>query len=219
MEDKYAVIFANGELHFPKKIREIAEGADLVVAADGGLRHLFELGLTPHLLIGDLDSVTTDEVDRARSLGCEVRQFPEEKDETDLELALLATAAAGYTRILILSALGGRLDQTLANIYLLNMPQLDRIDVRIDDGKTEVILFCAAVELKGTPGDTVSLLPLSPIVSGITTGGLKYPLTNESLVFFQSRGVSNVLLGTQARVSLESGILLCIHIRQQEEEE
>lgn len=219
MDTKYAVVFANGELHSPQKVKAVAAKADYLIAADGGLQHLFALGLRPDLLIGDLDSVTPDEVDRARSLGFEVHQFPVEKDETDLELALLAAVAAGYSRIRVLAALGGRLDQTLANIYLLNLPQLETLDVRIDDGVTEVLLVSSSIEITGAAGDTVSLLPLSPIVQGITTRGLKYPLADESLVFFRSRGVSNVMLESQARIEVKLGVLLCIHIRGEESKE
>ena len=151
----------------------------------------------------------------ARQQGCEIRKFPVEKDETDLELALLAAAEAGFERITILAALGGRLDQTLSNIYLLNLPQLTELDVRIDDGKEEVLLVRSSVEISGSTGDTVSLLPLSPIVYGITTTGLKYPLNDENLVFSRSRGISNLMLGVTARVEIQSGILLCIHSRQE----
>jgi len=217
MHNQSAIIFVNGELCNAQVVRQFALQADKIIAADGGLKHVFALGLTPHLLIGDLDSVSADEVTRARELGCEVRQYPVEKDETDLELALLAAVECGCGSIRLAAALGGRLDQTLANIYLLNLPQMDGVDARLDDGKTEVVLIRSTHELEGRAGDTVSLLPLSPLVRGITTTDLKFPLIDESLEFSRSRGISNVMLSSTATIEVTSGALLCVHIRKEDE--
>ncbi len=112
-----------------------------------------------------------------------------------------------------MAGLGGRLDQTLANIYLLNLPQLSGCDVRLDDGVEEVSLVRTVQQITGQAGDTVSLLPISPLVQGITTVGLQYPLNNEDLVLFHSRGVSNVMTCKDASVEIQDGILLCVHIR------
>ncbi len=43
---------------------------------------------TPHLLIGDLDSVSPEDVAELRARNVPVQQFPPAKDETDIELAL-----------------------------------------------------------------------------------------------------------------------------------
>lgn len=216
MAEQTIMIFANGDLQNPQAIKRMAAQAGTIIAADGGLAHIQALGLTPHMLIGDLDSVSTEQVRWAEEQGAEVRRFPMEKDETDLELALIAAAETHPRRILIVAALGGRLDQTLSNIFLLNLPVLANLDVRIDDGQQEVILVRESTELVGKPGDLVSLLPLSPIVRGITTSGLEYPLDDESMIFYHSRGVSNRMTGSTARVEFQSGILICIHERKGE---
>jgi thiamine pyrophosphokinase len=210
---KHAIIFANGELKYPEALYEIAASADVIIAADGGLSHIENLKLVPNLLIGDLDSVTYEQVKNTIDSGCTVRRYVVDKDETDLELALLAAADMNCNKITITTALGGRLDQTLSNIYLLNLPQLAQLDVRIDDGKEEIFLIHNQVKVSGTPGDTLSLLPLTPIVKGINTTGLKYPLVEDELTFDHSRGISNVMQSWNARVEIKSGILLCIHIR------
>ncbi|MGC8826157.1 MAG: thiamine diphosphokinase, partial [Anaerolineae bacterium] len=62
-------------------------------------------------------------------------------------------------------------------------------------------------------GDIVSLLPLSPVVEGIVTSGLEYPLRGEPLYMGPSRGVSNVMLGPEASVTIASGWLLVVHQR------
>lgn len=215
MSEQPVLIFANGELQKPEWIQRLAETACMIIAADGGLQHVQDLGLVPDILIGDLDSVTPEQVQWAEENGVEIRRFPADKDETDLELALIAAAATGNRKMVIVGALGGRLDQTLSNVLLLHLPVLTNLDVRIDDGLQEVILVRNALELAGKPGDLVSLLPLSPIVRGITTSGLKYPLNDESMIFFHSRGLSNRMLTDTALIEFQSGVLICIHERQE----
>lgn len=212
---KHTVIFANGEMHFPEAIRRIAQTADLMIAADGGFFHMQQLELMPDLLIGDLDSVTAEQVSLAEAAGCRVSRYPVDKNETDLELALLAAAEWGGERITIVCALGGRLDQTLANIHLLSLPQLSEIDLRIDDGMIEVLLIRNQVEISGDQGDRLSLLPLTPMVRSITTTNLKFPLIGENLGFHQSRGISNVMLSSKALIEIQSGLLLCVHERKE----
>ncbi len=213
MADTTVMIFANGDLQNPAKIKQMATQAKQIIAADGGLVHVQALGLVPNLLIGDLDSVTPEQVRWAEEQGAEVRRFSPDKDETDLELALMAAAETGTSRILIVAALGGRLDQTLSNIFLLNLPALANMDVRIDDGQQEVILVRESIDLIGQEGEMVSLLPLSPIVRGITTTGLKYPLEDASMIFYHSRGISNQMTGDKARIEFQSGVLICMHER------
>lgn len=213
MSEHTILIFANGNLQQPEVIRRLAARADSIIAADGGLTHIQALDLKPNLLIGDLDSVTPGQVRWAEEQGAEVRRFSRDKNETDLELALIAAANSKPGRIIVTAALGGRLDQTLANIFLLNLPQIVNIDTRIDDGRQEVLMVRKSIDLQGEPGDTVSLLPLSGQVDGITTSGLEYPLTNESLAFNHTRGISNRMTGSTAHIELQTGTLICIHER------
>ena len=217
MTETTVMIFANGDLQNPDKIKQLASRAEKIIAADGGLVHIQALGLTPDLLIGDLDSVTPEQIRWAEEQGAEVRRFSPDKNETDLELALMAAAETVVSQILIVAALGGRLDQTLSNIFLLNLPVLANLDVRIDDGQQEVILVHESIDLTGQEGELVSLLPLSPIVRGITTTGLKYPLEDDSLVFYHSRGMSNRMTGDKAHIEFQSGILICIHERKEDD--
>lgn len=209
-----AVIFANGELEQPERLRALLRADDVLIAADGGLRHLRALDLRPHLLIGDLDSVSQPDVDWLAGGATEMRKFPAEKDFTDLELALRAARERGVESILLAAALGGRLDQTLANIALLRLPELSGMDVSMDDGLTEVRLITASLTIHGSIGDIVSLIPVGSAVEGVRTHALQYPLNAETLSPGQTRGISNIMLADQAAVEIESGELLCVHLRQ-----
>lgn len=208
-----AVIFVNGIMADPAGVRKLLQADDYLVAVDGGLRHLRALDLTPHLLIGDLDSLDTQELETLSEMGVEVELFPHEKDQTDFELALEYVAAHGYTDIRVVAALGGRLDQTLANLYLLELPALEGLDVRLDDGREEVFIIRGRAEIIGQPGDTVSLLAMDDCVRGVLTDGLRYPLKEETLYQNRSRGISNEMLAKAATVQVSSGRLLCIHTR------
>lgn len=214
MEKFRAVVFANGELTNAEVVRAFLQPDDFLVAANGGYLHMKKAGVQPHLLVGDLDSLPVGDVESLRAAGVEVENHPAEKDETDLELALLRLAKEGFREILVVAALGGRLDQTLANLYLLEMEELRGIDVRLDDGHEEILIIRDKASVTGMPGDTLSLLAMEGCTKGITTQGLKYTLESETMCPSRSRGVSNVMLEPVVTIEVKSGSLLCIHTRQ-----
>ncbi len=210
----HALIFANGDLNDGLAVRAALSHAPdpLIVAADGGARHALALGLRPHLVIGDFDSLSQTELQHLIDLGAEIQRHSAHKDETDLELALLSTAARVDGSIFVIGAVGDRLDQTLGNVYLLALPELRGRDVRLLSGRqTTRLAYPGKVQIDGQPGDTLSLLPLGGDVEGITTENLEYPLRNETLRFGPARGVSNVLTSHSACVQFKQGILLLIH--------
>ena len=182
-----------------------------VICADGGALHARALGLRPHTIIGDLDSLSADEVARFRAAGAEIIQHRQEKDETDLELALHHCRRIGAKSVSILGALGGRIDQTLANVFLLTLP--DFLDMRIEviDGDQSLrLLQPGSHRIEGARGDTISLIPLAT-VEGVTTGGLQFPLADECLRLGPARGISNVMLTESAAVEFRDGLLLLAH--------
>jgi thiamine pyrophosphokinase len=205
------ILFVNGDLPAPERVHQQLTGDDFLIAVDGGLRHLEGLGLTPDLIIGDLDSVNEAQLQPYRKQGIEIRKFPTDKDETDLELALDAACDLNPQSIWVVAALGGRLDQTLANIYLLTRPKLAIYDMRLIDGHTQVFLIRDSAVIHGELGQRVSLLPLNGPAEGISTQGLRYPLLNETLYPDKTRGLSNQMISPEITIGLQSGLLLCIH--------
>ena len=206
-----ALLFANGEARRPRKLRLLKD--DYLIAVDGGLRHLRGLGLHPHLLVGDFDSLSAGELEDCRLEGVEILRYPSQKDQTDLELALDAALARGYQDIVIAFGLGGRLDHSLGNLALLSRPDLGGTKLRFDDGETEVFLAGGEGMSACQAGDMVSLLPWNGPAHNITTAGLAYPLRGESLLPWQTRGVSNLCTGSEFQVSHGGGALLVIHQR------
>jgi len=205
------VLFANGELPKPKALAKKLGDADFLIAVDGGLNHMIPLNLEPDLIIGDLDSIDDATLQIYREKKTEIRKFPTDKDQNDLELAIQAAIEMNPKTIWIVAALGNRIDQTLANIFLLTRDDLRGIDTHLVDGKIDVFLIREQALLSGKPGQLVSLLPINGPAEGITTSGLKYPLENETLYPDQTRGISNRLTGTEATITMEKGLLLCIH--------
>jgi thiamine pyrophosphokinase len=201
-----------------ERLSELAAQADIVIAADGGAEVAIAHGVRPQVVMGDMDSLPHATLDTLKRQGVEIRQFPARKDETDLELALLEAVERGASDIVIVGALGGRLDHTLGNIYLLTMPTLKRRHVRMLGDGVEVFVIWDEADVSGSPGDLVSLIPLTPEVSGIETDGLEYPLRGESLLMGPGRGISNALVGDTAHVSMGQGLLLAIVTRRSAEE-
>lgn len=208
-----AVIVANGIIEDEEGAKAIAAGAPLLICADGGAHHVMRWGLRPHAVIGDMDSLEEEPLRRLEEAGTLLLRYPSRKDETDLELALDYAVRQGADEILILGALGGRWDHTVANILLLTWPRLEGREVQIVAGQERLFLVRRQVTLHGAAGDIVSLLPLSPVVEGIVTSGLEYPLRGEPLYMGPSRGVSNVMLGPEATITIQTGWLLVVHRR------
>ncbi|NPA90059.1 MAG: thiamine diphosphokinase [Chloroflexi bacterium] len=200
------VIFTNGECDPPEEVHRWLEGR-WVLCADGGTLHALALGLHPDVVIGDLDSLPEAVRDRLEAAGTQFLRFPRDKDYTDLELALQYALGQGAEDILLLGLLGGRLDQTLANVLLLARPEWDAARLWFAYGSERAYLLRGgeSLTLRGRPGDIVSLIPLTPTVTGVTTQGLRWPLHNATLHFGHTLTVSNELVGEEAVVRVGEG--------------
>ena len=127
-------------------------------------------------------------------------------------MALLRAVEKGATEIAVIGIVGNRLDMVLANIHLLTLDALIPIHAELWLGRqTAWLIRPSGEELKGAPGDTLSLIPVKGDAMGVTTTGLAYPLQGDTLYFGSSRGVSNVMEQEGCRVDLETGILLAVH--------
>lgn len=214
MSPSRILIFANGVIPDLGKARRLLRSGDAIVCADGGTRHALALGLRPDVVIGDLDSIS--ELDRAGIApgDTDLRQYPADKDQTDMELALRYALDQEASAILIVGALGKRLDQTIANISLLTDSRLRPLDCRLDDGVEEVFFCRDDSGVRGRIGDIVSLIPWGHSVSGVHTDGLRWPLAGATLYPEKTLAISNEMLAASATVHIESGLLLIIHRRQ-----
>jgi thiamine pyrophosphokinase len=185
-------------------------GARTVVAADGGLERAAALGLGVDVLIGDLDSVSAAALTAAEAAGTRIVRHPVAKDATDLELALDEALALEARRVLVIASGGGRLDHLAASLLLLGSERYATLELDALVGDALVHVVRGARTLRGTSGELLTLLPLGSAAEGVTTSGLEYPLTGETLAPGTTRGVSNVFTAAEARVTLANGVLLAI---------
>lgn len=195
-------------------------GADLVIAADGGLRWAQKLGVHVDVVVGDMDSVDGDALAEAEAGGAEIVRHDPDKDATDLGLALQLACERGASSVTLIGGHGGRLDHFLGNIALLaSLPKGVQAEALM--GETEIFVIQGygtsgteqqggELVLSGKPCQLVSLIPWGGNAKGVKTDGLRWSLAGETLSLGTSRGISNEMTGTQAKVSLESGTLLVI---------
>jgi thiamine pyrophosphokinase len=204
------IIFANGSLPNLEKARALIRPEDFILCADGGTRHALALGLTPNIIIGDMDSTTFD-LRPLTEKGTQIIQHPTDKNETDLELAISHALTLNPDQILILAALGGRMDQTLANIALLANAQNANRNTKITDGREELFFCRDQVQIEGRSGNIVSLIPCQGEVTGVFTENLRWHLHHETLYPDRTRGISNEMTADVATVTIRSGLLLVVH--------
>lgn len=206
------LIFANGPLDNPPDLQNLIETADLVIAADGGADHCADIGIQPHILLGDFDSVSPRILKKYEEAGVEILRHPTRKDATDLELALDLAQSQGANHVWLLGVLGGRWDMSLANIMLAAGERFQDIFITIPGQNCTMHILHPEREhiIAGNPGDTLSLLPLKGDVHGVTLTDFEYPLHEHSILFGSSLGVSNILRSERALVRHKAGVLLCI---------
>ncbi len=187
-------------------------GAALIVAADSGAATVTRMGRRPDVVIGDMDSIDPQLLERLRAEGVEIAAHPAPGLRTDMHVAILAALERGATSVTILGAIGGeRLDHSIANLLLLGSDDFAAARLRLVDGADEAHVVRDQVTLAGEPHELVSLLPLTHDASGVTTEGLRYPLVDATLPRASTLGVSNEMTAAAARVSLRGGVLLVAH--------
>jgi len=209
-----AAIFVNGTIDDYSQLARWLRADDYLIAADGGARHCAALGVRPAVLVGDMDSIPPELLTEYEKAGVTIERHPPRKDETDLELAVRRAVADGAMEILLLGALGGRLDQTLANL-LLPARQEWPVPILLADGQqmAQILRGGETITLSGASGDTVSVVPMSAEVTGITYTGLEYPLVGATLRLGSTQGVSNRMADETATIRIANGILLVVQER------
>lgn len=199
-----ACVWAHGELRHASKAREITLDSDLVIAADGGAQHLFALGLTPHIIVGDMDSIEGG----VWAAEPEIEHLSVSEDErmTDTERAVELAFERGCDQVALLAAVGGTMDHTLGNISLV-VKYPGRVAIVDGDSTLVAIDEYRKFRLHGKPGQRVSLIPFGKTVERIRTIGLERPIEEQDLVC-GTRGIGNRLAGAECCICTAGGVLL-----------
>jgi thiamine pyrophosphokinase len=210
--EKKVIIISGGTIGDHKFLKErLKEAGDsVIICADGASRQLLAHDIVPTVIIGDMDSAEEDILRYFKERDSEVIRFPKRKDETDTWLALEYAFNMQPDEIIILGALGGRIDHALANIFLLVKAAEKGVKTKIIDETCELFVVADSATITGNVGDTVSLFPLSASVSGITLEGFDYSLSDGVMEMGTPYGISNRLAEARGTISIETGYLLVV---------
>ena len=197
-----ALIIANGEAPSMQLLRSLADGAQLIVAADGGAAHALAAGLQLDAVVGDLDSVT---MEMRSALPAERFHRVSDADTNDLQKAIAYCIGQGADFVDITAAGGGRADHALANLSVLRLFRGQAM-VRIIDDFFEVSLIEGEAAVHAPVGTVVSLIAIGE-ATGVTTSGLRWNLADSSLGF-SPRGIHNEVAAPPAQISVAKGDVL-----------
>lgn len=197
-----ALVVAGGDVS-PHLLMEELTQARFVVCADQGARHMAGTGCLPDLLVGDMDSINGETLAVYAAAGTQIIRAEPEKDETDAQLAVDEAIRRGATELVLLGALGGRIDHALGNLMLLVRAAEKGVKALAKDEYSEITAATGFVEIAGRAGQTVSILPVGSNVSVRYLDGFKYgtkeplPLPMDAPV-----GVSNELTADKAHAEI-----------------
>ncbi|MFN3216540.1 MAG: thiamine diphosphokinase [Acidimicrobiales bacterium] len=211
------VVIGGGEAPKPS-IADRLPPASFVIAADSGVDHARRLGLRPDVVVGDLDSASAEGLAWAQDVGADIVRHPTDKDATDLELALdiaqerasvSAASGAGPVAVWIVDGGGGRLDHLVGNLVLLAAPRPHMVLTGLV-GSAVVTPVHVERQLRGAPGEVISLVAFGGPATGVTTKGLRWSLEDAVLEPFTSLGVSNEFAAEDAVIGVAGGTILAI---------
>ncbi len=207
------LIMTNGEYGELEWYQRHKEGYDQIICVDGGTGWARKLGILPNWVMGDMDSVNSDDLRFMEQQGVQLSRYPSQKDLTDTQLSLQLAEKLGAEEITIWGGTGSRLDHTLHNLYSAANLVKKGITVRFDSPVLSIYLVKDILKLSGEIGKTVSVLALGGRASGVTLEGFQYPLDNTEIDSMWQYGISNVIVSSPQLISVASGILAVFYYR------
>jgi thiamine pyrophosphokinase len=212
----FVVVVGGGSL--PCRTRMECERLAAVVAVDSGLDVALAAGLTPTLLVGDLDSISAAGLDWASRHSIPTEPHPADKDATDTALALSATAALaaddpGAVLHVLCGTASDRLDHLLGVVSALGAPGLAafaEIRANLSTTSVRVVHPGHAVVLDLPAGAVFSLLALHGRCDGVAVTEARWPLHDSVLEPSATVGISNESLGRPVAVSSARGVLTVV---------
>lgn len=195
------VIFCAGQFY---GLAAPLQADDFIIAADGGLAHVQKLGITPHGVLGDFDSLGYIPQDST--------VFPVEKDDTDAMLAVRKGLELGYREFYLYGSLDGpRLDHTVANFQTLQfLADHDTVGYLIGKDYLVTVLKDGALHFPAACTGVFSVFCMGADAEGVTIRGGKYGAENVTLTAGFPLGVSNHFTGNEVIIRVERGSLLVL---------
>jgi thiamine pyrophosphokinase len=204
------VIIAHGSLEGSEVLKKECSDSDYVICADGGAEYAFMNNISPNLILGDLDSIDEKVLKYYSERGTRIDRYPREKDYTDTEICIKRAEELGAKEICIIAGVGGRIDHSLGNIFLLSLIADRGIKGYIASNE-EYVYFCKnEVSIRGRVGDIISIIPLRSDAKGLNTKGLKYKLEDGEISFARTLGISNEMEEEECSIKIGTGEILVI---------
>lgn len=207
------LIVCGGEAPNRTQLTNLAQEASLIIAADSGASHCLAAGLRPSLVVGDMDSITAQDLATLERDQITLIRHAANKDQTDSQLALDLALEHSPAAIYILGACGDRPDHSLANIHLLSRAARRGVSAHIlTTAGDEIFLISDCATITGHEGCTLSILPFGGRAAGICLKGFRYPLIEATMEPWEPYGISNVIESDSAEIKVKTGQLLAFMI-------
>lgn len=169
---------------------------DIIIAVDAGYAYLERMGIRPHLVVGDFDSLeyVPDHPD--------VEIHPAVKDDTDTMLAVKKGIDSGCTRFMIFGGTGGRIAHTLGNLQTLSFIAESGLEgYLIDEKYIFTSINNSSLIFSDKHSRYISLLPWGAKNADVSITGLKYEVEHSPLPHNRPLGISNEFTGNKARIT------------------
>jgi len=211
--DEYVLIIAGGESVNKEVIYKYIEKANFIIGVDKGAEIAYKYDFKLDILIGDFDSIDEEILEK---IDTEILKYPKEKDKTDLELSLDYVLEKEYKSVVILNALGNRLDHTMGNIFLIE--KYNDLDIKIIDNNTEIFLLNEKEVILEDKNDYIlSIVPISQNVEIKNLQGTKYKLKDKRITRGSTLCISNLIKKSQCLISIKKGSAFIIITKNMEE--
>jgi thiamine pyrophosphokinase len=184
-----------------------------VIAADRGAVWCLAAGITPDIVVGDMDSITEEVFQTIKAKGIEIARYDRKKDMTDTQIAMDMAVSRGADNIDIIAGIGSRFDHSMANVHLLYRALKRNVAAKIITGNHEIFLIKMKTTIYNESGTLISFLPLGLHAEGVYLKGFEYELEDAELNMDFPVGISNVITSDTAEIQVGEGILLAVIVR------
>jgi len=208
MKHKKVAIIAGSDVDWVSK--DDLKTYSYVIGVDRGAFVLLRKGIVPDVAIGDFDSVSNEELKEIRMRVANVKQCSPDKDQTDLELAVLYALTIHPGEITMFGVTGGRLDQALAALHLLRIIHEQKCRAVLWDEHNFMVFISGKYQIKKQKKFSyLSILPFTDEIT-VSISGCKYPLKNHVMKRGVTLGVSNVIVSDYAEIIVHKGVAYVI---------
>ncbi|WP_077367365.1 thiamine diphosphokinase [Anaerosalibacter sp. Marseille-P3206] len=204
------LIVSNGEISDLNILKSVIKDVDFIVCADGGTNHIAAINVMPDLVVGDLDSISSNTLEKIESNNINIERYNPKKDATDTELATEYLIEKGFKEIIFMGVTGSRIDHTLGNILILDKLLKRGIKGVIIDENNRVYITDSELCVSREEGTFVSIIPITSNGAKVTLTGFEYETDRVEFGFSSTLGISNRVVEENGYIKVENGTCLVI---------